>query len=449
MSTTLDTYACGACTYIQSIKRPTCEMCDTPNPNFVDTAYGSDTGATAGAALFDFSKENQVIECVQCGYINIGSHIPTCQGCGQNLYDLRRLFKHFGMDLDKKSPSDEYDDNKFNRDDDDDDDDDMDVAMVENTDESQKKGPSGKAAAAVEKGMDDNQLVPYFNRYLLILREQQQQSHLLTLEYLNDCMTELFTTLEYKNDESDGQLTFPTCQICCDENMPMITMKACGHRVVCVDDFNRYLSVRIHDGDILPWIPCPAETCFVPCHVDNIIQDGNLTYSDLLSFLTTFMLKKLSRNENFIVCVKCEKGGFLQMGPPTKQQVTCPICNERQTIEKGVDGDLDLAFKKMIKSGELRECPTCRHLTLKEKGVCNVIECAKCGIWWNWRTKEQGHNGRDLKQRARMNGTLWEPGELRYQQELEARNPKEFKALLERNGIKYDPNYIRGGWMNQ
>ncbi|CAF2959219.1 unnamed protein product [Rotaria sp. Silwood2] len=87
---------------------------------------------------------------------------------------------------------------------------------------------------------------------------------------------------------------------------------ACGHRVVCVDDFNRYLSVRIHDGDILPWIPCPAETCFVPCHVDNIIQDGNLTYSDLLSFLTTFMLKKLSRNENFIVCVKCEKGGFLQ-----------------------------------------------------------------------------------------------------------------------------------------
>ena len=34
----------------------------------------------------------------------------------------------------------------------------------------------------------------------------------------------------------------------------------------------------------------------------------------------------------------------------------------------------------MIKSGKLRECPTCRHLTLKEKGLCNVIECAKCGV---------------------------------------------------------------------
>ena len=64
----------------------------------------------------------------------------------------------------------------------------------------------------------------------------------------------------------------------------------------------------------------------------------------------------------------------------------------------------------MIQSGQIRECPTCRHLTLKEKGLCNIIECAKCGIWWNWNTREQGHNGSDLKRRARINGTLWEPG---------------------------------------
>ncbi|CAF4685888.1 unnamed protein product, partial [Rotaria magnacalcarata] len=36
--------------------------------------------------------------------------------------------------------------------------------------------------------------------------------------------------------------------------------------------------------------------------------------------------------------------------------------------------------------------------------------------------------------------------ELWYQQDLERNNPAEFKALLERNGIKYDPNYVRGGW---
>jgi hypothetical protein len=62
------------------------------------------------------------------------------------------------------------------------------------------------------------------------------------------------------------------------------------------------------------------------------------------------MLKKLSRNENFITCIQCEKGGFLQIGPPKKQQVRCPICNEQQTIEKGADGDLDISmlFKSII-----------------------------------------------------------------------------------------------------
>jgi hypothetical protein len=40
-------------------------------------------------------------------------------------------------------------------------------------------------------------------------------------------------------------------------------------------------------------------------------------------------------------------------------------------------------------------------------------------------------------------------GELHYQQDLQRRDPKAFQALLERNGIKYDPNYIRGGWDDQ
>jgi hypothetical protein len=40
-------------------------------------------------------------------------------------------------------------------------------------------------------------------------------------------------------------------------------------------------------------------------------------------------------------------------------------------------------------------------------------------------------------------------GELVYQQDLERRDPKKFKALLERNGIEYNPNYIRGNWNDE
>ena len=112
--------------------------------------------------------------------------------------------------------------------------------------------------------------------------------------------------------------------------------------MICPDDFHHYLASRIRDGDILPWIPCPAATCNVPCDAQNIVEDGRLTVSELLSFLTTYMFKKLSRNGNFISCPHCIQGGFLQFGLGRKEQVRCPICHVNQTIEKGVDGDLDI-----------------------------------------------------------------------------------------------------------
>jgi len=98
---------------------------------------------------------------------------------------------------------DEYD-NSNN--DDNDHDDDNDVIIVENVDQSQIQGTSQKTATAVEKGMDDKQLVPYFNRYILLIREQQQQKQSSSEEQLHDLITDLFHSLEYKNDESDGKI---------------------------------------------------------------------------------------------------------------------------------------------------------------------------------------------------------------------------------------------------
>jgi hypothetical protein len=82
--------------------------------------------------------------------------------------------------------------------------------------------------------------------------------------------------------------------------------------------------------------------------------------------------------------------------------------------------------------------------TFKEKGVCNVINCAKCNCWWNWKSNEVGRSSAELKNRARATGTLWEPGELAYQQSLQASDPAAFRALLERNGVEFDPHYRRG-----
>jgi hypothetical protein len=73
-----------------------------------------------------------------------------------------------------------------------------------------------------------------------------------------------------------------------------------------------------------------------------------------------------------------------------------------------------------------------------------VINCEQCGVWWNWRSGETGRSSKELKDKARARGTLWEPGELSFQQNLQQSDPAAFKSLLERNGMAFDPNYRRG-----
>ena len=92
----------------------------------------------------------------------------------------------------------------------------------------------------------------------------------------------------------------------------------------------------------------------------------------------------------------------------------------------------------------IRPCPKCGRQSMKDRGVCNVIQCMKCSTYWNWRTRETGRSYAELKAKSRKDGTLWEPGELSYNQNLEASDKSAFQALLKANGIKYDPNYKRG-----
>jgi len=202
----------------------------------------------------------------------------------------------------------------------------------------------------------------------------------------------------------------------------------------------------------------------------------------LCTLIVIHSTKTLSREEDWVVCLtdKCQNGFLLPPLPPpepvaappvvpqtTKRgklsskfsewvplslptsgvvkpvKLTCGVCRKEQNVQRKPE-ELDNEFKKMIQEGTLRPCPKCQHMTLKEFGVCNVIECAKCGIWWNWRNRETGSTSSELKNRARGNGTLWEAGELAFQQKLEQSDPKKFRALLERNGVKYDPKYTRG-----
>jgi len=49
----------------------------------------------------------------------------------------------------------------------------------------------------------------------------------------------------------------------------------------------------------------------------------------------------------------------------------------QEVIKRGEREDEQL--KEMIRTGKMRLCPKCKHPAMKDYGICNVIQCARCG----------------------------------------------------------------------
>jgi len=258
---------------------------------------------------------------------------------------------------------------------------------------------------------------------------------------LMEILEKLHGKLDYQIESKPEK--FDECQVCFAEEP--ITL-SCGCAAACKGCTGMHAKTKIEAKEVNPWIYCPAEKCNAPLTPKELSSVDNLTTKLLAQFADEYLKKLLARSSAWIPCKKenCD-GGFFVPGKPDKikdQKLTCFTCKLRQKVSKKVSADEGL--KDLFSSGALRPCPKCKWPQMKDKGLCNIMNCGKCGIWWNWRTKETGNAMRELKNRARNNGSLWEPGELDYQRRLERRDPAAFKLLLERNGMKYDPNYVRG-----
>lgn len=235
-----------------------------------------------------------------------------------------------------------------------------------------------------------------------------------------------------------------TCQVCYadfDKETPPAVMSLCRHASTCYSCLGQYLSLKIKEEDVMPWVTCPEETCRVHIHCDDLLK--YLQTKEAAAFLLAHMSKILSQSGMFTKCKRdgC-KYGFLTPTNFKPATLSCE-CGTEQLVERP-KVDLGPEITKLIAEGKMRDCPKCGYYQMKDYGMCNVMGCGKCGIFWNWRSKETARTYNDLKEMSRMYGTMWEPGELAFQQRLEAKDPKAFAALLAKNGIQYDPNFTRG-----
>jgi len=273
----------------------------------------------------------------------------------------------------------------------------------------------------------------------------------LDSSYVDQALQELFKAcpVAKKADDADAHKTLTTCMILLEdfddgEHMQMEMTGGCQHAMCCKSCLRMYIQNLIEDGeDVIPWVVCPADSCteYIPL---DVFMAAEISTKHKFQFVTTVLGKKLLRNDNWIQCCNdnCLYGFAEYQTFEGKKDVTCEVCYTEQQISR--DKGADEGFYEMVKAGTIRLCPMCDHPHIKDKGMCNIMQCPKCSIWWNWDTKATAKRQAEMKAKARQSGTLWGKGELEYQRNLERNDPEGFKALLRKNGIIYDPNYRRG-----
>lgn len=123
------------------------------------------------------------------------SNVLACVSCNATFVRRAELLKRFLQELnvdDESSGSDNDDD---------------DVVITDTKEETQTKTDvkESKKADAVEKPMDEMQLNRFYNEYILLMKDQKQEKHAFTQEKLGDILHDLFNSLQYQPDQSDGK----------------------------------------------------------------------------------------------------------------------------------------------------------------------------------------------------------------------------------------------------
>jgi len=403
-------WSCDVCTFINAQGSTTCAMCGSANVKqkaFLDDTLGW--------------------ECSSCTVRNTDNRDPTCSVCGT---ENQSILQTLQLEREEKARKKQEQKRKQKE---------LEEIKKKQLLADQKRRDELDSKMSNVFGEIYPKIYPDFH----LFRRSSKPMPTKYRETVSRLLMDIYP-IAAPQELPPKPVTTSSCTVCYgdfDDETQAVSLTNCQHSSTCQGCLTTFIQVRIKDGEVLPWIPCPTPDCGIPIHPKDLTSIGVSTL-ELYQMCCTLMRKTLAQNKNWVNCSteKCDFG-FMLKGKETKMQAKCPVCKKSQTVAK-VDPDADV--QKLLAEGVIRKCPKCEHPAMKDYGMCNIMECGKCGIWWNWKTRETGKTSRELKDRARARGTLWEPGELAFQQGLQHTNPAKFKELLEKNGIKFDPNYHRG-----
>ena len=173
------------------------------------------------------------------------------------------------------------------------------------------------------------------------------------------------------------------------------------HGNVCYNCFKQWITIKIKDNDIMNGIKCPGSECpyIIPLYI-YFDKKLNMTLDLLYQFCIHYCGNQLKRNENFVFCQNTKKCqfGFLLKWTDNEIDRKCEYCQYlNKKIKRKDAGKLTGYFADMEQSGEVKRCPVCKHPHMKDYGLCNVLKCGNCMIWWNWKTYEYDKSQKALK----------------------------------------------------
>eukprot|EP01083_Nonionella_stella_P188053 692369_1 len=434
-----DIWQCTRCTYINIERLSSCKMCAFPyhlNPNH-GTTCASDHDTNSIASSSESNGSSNCSEPLITTHSSLASYIITNTN--------RKRIKRKRSSKKPRSSSFKLDDanyKKFKKY--------MQKRKTSIIAHKTKQNDCKWNTAKQERRKNEAQRLNALYRTLYFAQSKDNRDEIASILHK---MTAFIPKKHLKRvlpQDTNTNTTKGTCSVCYCES-ELIQMKThCAHCMICKECFVQYLRITItEDEHIIPWLLCPAQDCKAPIHYTLLLQYANT--SDLYSFGASFVYKHLQRCSYWLDCPdgldkKCKFGWIVMDDAQSKCiELKCDACGCRHELkEEAMNKRKDDGFAALIASGVMRECPKCSYPAMKDYGMCNVMHCGKCSAYWNWQTKEFGSSTNEVKLKARREGTLWEPGELSYQQNLQNNDLSQFVALLARNGIKYDPNYRRG-----